>query len=247
MKRLLGLICVSVVLSGCSSTTDSGRGRDSAKVHTELAGVYYQRAQMGVALDEVAKALSADSDYAPAYGVRGLIHMSLREDKEAEASFKKGLRLDKLDSDLHNNYGWFLCQRGREKESVTHFLAALKNPLYRTPGLSYLNAGLCSQKVGAVKDAEEFYQKALVVQPEMPRALQGMAELSFASGSYNAARKYFLNMSDGTENLIAEQLWLGVRINRKLGDRNSEASYGMQLRKLFPDAPETQKLMRGER
>ncbi|MDX8385715.1 MAG: type IV pilus biogenesis/stability protein PilW [Gallionella sp.] len=245
MMRLLGLICISLVL-GCSSTSDGGRSRESAKVHTELAGVYFQRAQMGVALDEVAKALSADSDYAPAYGVRGLIHMSLREDKEAEDNFRKGLRLDKLDSDLHNNYGWFLCQRGREKESVTHFLAALKNPLYRTPGLSYLNAGICSQKIGEVKDAEEFYQKALVVQPEMPRALQGLAELNFASGSYNAARKYFLKMSARTENLTAEQLWLGVRTNRKLGDRNSEASYGMLLRKLFPDAPETQKLMSGE-
>ena len=246
MKRLLGLICVSVVLAGCSSTSDGGRSRESAKIHTELAGVYFQRAQMGVALDEVATALRADSGYAPAYGVRGLIHMSLREDKEAEASFKKGLRLDKLDSDLQNNYGWFLCQRGREKESVSHFLAALKNPLYRTPGLSYLNAGICSQKVGEVKDAEEFYQKALVVQPELPRALQGMAELNFESGSYNAARKYFLKMSDKTNNLTAEQLWLGVRINRRLGDRNSEASYGMQLRKRYPDEPETQKLMRGE-
>jgi len=246
MKRLLGLICVSVMLAGCSSTSESGRGRESAKVHTELAGVYYQRAQMGVALDEVTKALSADSGYAPAYGVRGLIHMSLREDKEAEESFRKGLRLDKLDSDLQNNYGWFLCQRGREKESVSHFLAALKNPLYRTPSLSYLNAGICSQKVGEVKDAEEFYQKALLVEPEMPRALQGMAELNLASDSYNTANKYFLRMSDRSENLTAEQLWLGVQINRRLGDRNSEASYGMQLRKRFPDAPETQKLRRGE-
>ncbi len=246
MKKLLGLICVSVVLVGCSSTSDGGRSRESAKIHTELAGVYYQRAQMGVALDEVAKALRADSDYAPAYGVRGLIHMSLREDKEAEASFKKGLRIDKLDSDLQNNYGWFLCQRGREKESVSHFLAALKNPLYRTPGLSYLNAGICSQKVGELKDAEEFYQKALVVQPDMPGALQGMAELSFASGSYNTAKQYFSKMSDRAENLTAEQLWLGVRIHRKLGNRNSEASLGMLLRKRFPDAPETQKLMGGE-
>jgi len=238
MKRLFGLIYFSVVLVGCSSTTDSGRGREIAKVHTELAGIYYQRAQMGVALDEVAKALSADSDYAPAYGVRGLIHMSLREDKEAEDSFTKGLHFDNLDSDLRNNYGWFLCQRGREKESVTHFLAALKNPLYRTPGLSYLNAGICSQKIGEVKDAEEFYQKALVVQPGMPRALQAMAELNFLSGSYKAARTYFQKMSDVNNNMTAEKLWLGVRINRKIGDGNSEASYGMQLRKRFPDAPE---------
>ena len=39
---------------------------------------------------------------------------------------------------------------------------------------------------------------------------------------------------------------LAVRIERRMGDRNSEASYGMQLRKRFPDARETQLLLRGE-
>ncbi len=245
MKSMFVLVCVVLVVSGCASS-GSGRSRESAKIHTELAGVYYQRAQLGVALDEIKLAINADSDYAPAYGVRGLIHMSLREDDQAEDDFRKGLRIDKLDSDIQNNYGWFLCQRGREKESVAHFLTALKNPLYGTPSLSYLNAGICSQKAGDLKDAEAFFQNALLLQPEMPRALQGLAELNFASGSYSTAKKYFQKMSDKNENLTAEQLWLGVQIHRKLGDRNSEASYGTQLRKRFPDAPETQKLMRGE-
>ena len=135
-------------------------------MHTELAGLYYQRAQFGVALEELNNALQADRDYAPAYSVRGLVHMALREDKEAEADFKRSLRLDNTDSDTHNNYGWFLCQRGRANESIEQFMAAIKNPLYTTPGLAYLNAGLCSRKAGNNKDAEDFLQKALLVQPD---------------------------------------------------------------------------------
>lgn len=246
MNKLMAVLFSLSILAGCVSTSDGDRSTASAKVHTELAGLYYERAQLGIALDEISQALKADSDYAPAYGVRGLIHMSLREDKNAEDDFRKGLRLDELDSNTQNNYGWFLCQRGREKESIPHFLAALKNPLYRTPEVAYLNAGMCSKKAGDNQDAEEFFRKALLVQPGMPQALLGLAELSFINADYSAAKQYFARFSEANDNLTAEQLWLAVRIQRKAGDRNSEASYGMQLRKRFPDAKESQMLLRGE-
>ncbi len=243
---LFSLALSMLVLAACSTTSDSSHALKSAKVHTELAGLYYERAQLGIALDELTQALQADPDYAPAYSVRGLVHMALLEDKEAEEDFQRSLHLDNTDSDTHNNYGWFLCQRDREKESIAHFMAAIKNPLYTTPGLAYLNAGLCSRKAGKNKDAEEFLQKALLVQPGMPRALFALAELNFANSDYFAAKKYFANFSQNNENLTAEQLLLGVRINRKVGDRSSEASYATQLRNRFPDARETQLLIHGE-
>lgn len=242
----LTLALTMLVLAACSTTSDKSQALKSAKVHTELAGLYYERAQPGIALDELTQALKADPDYAPAYSVRGLVHMALREDKEAESDFQKSLYLDNTDSDTQNNYGWFLCQRDREKESIAHFMAAIKNPLYATPSLAYLNAGLCSRKAGNTRDAEEFLQKALLVQPEMPQATLALAELKFANSDYFAAKKYFANFSQKTENLTAEQLLLGVRINRKVGDRSSEASYATQLRNRYPDARETQLLIHGE-
>jgi len=247
MKRLM-LLLLAGILAGCASGSGGGnssqqqmqgRAQDSARVHTELAGLYYERAQMGVALGELDKALQADRNYAPAYNVRGLIHMALREDKEAEGDFQQSLRLDRSDSETHNNYGWFLCQRGKEKDSIAHFMAALKNPLYTTPERAYLNAGLCSKKAGNNKDAEEFFRHALTVQPGLPQALLGMAELSFANGDYVSAKKFFAGYSEKIDDLTAEQLWLAVRIERKVGDRNSEASYTIQLRKRYPDARET--------
>ena len=240
------LVFALIMMTACSTPKDSSHSSKSAKVHTELAGLYYERAQLGIALDELSQALQADPDYAPAYSVRGLVHMALREDKEAEEDFQKSLRLDNTDSDTHNNYGWFLCQRDREKESIVQFMAAIKNPLYATPGLAYLNAGVCSIKAGNNKDAEEFLQKALLVQPGMPQALYALAELSFNNADYFAAKKYFANYSQKIDNLTAEQLWLGVRINRKVGDRNSEASFSTQLRNRYPDARETQLLTQGK-
>jgi len=246
VNRLIYLSVALPILACCSAPSDNSHAFKSAKVHTELAGLYYERAQLGIAMDEATQALQADPDYAPAYSVRGLVHMSLREDKEAEEDFKHSLRLDNTDSDTHNNYGWFLCQRGREKESIPQFMSAIKNPMYATPGLAYLNAGVCSRKAGNIKDAEEFLQKALVVQPGLTQAMFALADLNFANGDYFAAKKYFADFSQKTDNMTAEQLWLGVRINRKVRDRNSEASFATQLRNRFPDSRETQMLINGE-
>lgn len=244
------VVLLTSFLAGCAGGSggalppvqQQSRSQASAKVHTELAGLYYERAQLGVALGEIALALQADQNYAPAYNVRGLIHMSLREDKEAEDDFQQSLRLDKNDSETHNNYGWFLCQRGHEKAAIPHFMSALKNPLYTTPERAYLNAGLCSKKAGDLQDAEEFLQRALLIQPGLPAALLTMAEVNFAKGDYVIAKKYFASYSEKTDNFTAEQLWLAIRIERKVGDRNSEQSYSMQLRKRFPDAIETRSL-----
>lgn len=246
VNRSIAVWLSLAVLAGCGTTSGNSQAAKSAKVHTELAGLYYERAQLGIALDELGQALQSDPNYAPAYSVRGLVHMALREDKEAEEDFKKSLRLDNMDSDTHNNYGWFLCQRDRENESIAQFMAAIKNPLYTTPGLAYLNAGVCSKKAGKIKDAEDFLQRALLVQPEMPQALYALAELNYANADYFSAKRYFSNFAQKIDNPTAEQLWLGVRINRKAGDRNSEASFGTQLRNRYPDARETQMLIHGE-
>ncbi len=254
--KLLVMVALVLLAAGCASS--GGRGADgqqqssvdkqaSARIHTELAALYYGQQQYAVALDELKIALSMDSGYAPAYGVRGLVHMSLLEDKKAEADFERSVDLDGNDSGTRNNYGWFLCQRGRDKESMEQFMAAVKNPLYATPEKAYLNAGLCSKKAGKTKEAEAFLKRALSIQPKMTEALLGMAELSFANADYATAKSYFLRLSRNGAELSASDLLLAARVERKLGDKNAEASYKLQLRKRFPESRETQLMLSGDR
>lgn len=256
MRKFALLLLAVAGLSGCASQSRNGsldnnkqqqvatRVQAIAKVHTELAAAYYQRNQYAVALEELATALKFEPNYAPAYNVRGLVHMQLLEDKEADADFLHSLRLDGSNSETHNNYGWFLCQRGREHESVKHFMAAVKNPLYTTPERAYLNAGVCSEKAGELQDAQRYLQKALILQPNMPEALVGLADVSFAKGDYAGAKSYFIRFEKWNGSpLTAANLWLAVRIERKLGNDNAEASYALQLRKNFPDSRETQLML----
>lgn len=216
-----------------------------ARVHTELAGGYYELGNMSVALEEINIALRSDANYSPAYHVAGLIYAQLKDDRLAEQNFAQALRLNPLDSDANNNYGLFLCQRKREEEAIKHFLAALRNPLYQQADRTYVNAGLCARRRGDFAGAEEFFQNALKVQPNQPQALYQIADIAYARGDFPAAKTY-LNRFTRVAATNAEVLWLGVRVERRLGDRTSEASYALQLTNNFPDSKETRALLAGQ-
>ncbi|MBI4192205.1 MAG: type IV pilus biogenesis/stability protein PilW [Betaproteobacteria bacterium] len=215
-----------------------------ARIHTELAAGYYELGNYGVSLQEAAEALKSDSNYAPALNVLGLVYMELRDDKAAETSFQRALRVSPLDSDTNNNYGWFLCQRKREQESIKYFLAALRNPLYTTPDKSWVNAGLCARQAGDLNTAEEYFQKALKVRPTQPQALFHMADMAYQRKNYPEAKVYLARLLRDIEPTAAT-LWLALRVERGLGDRDAEASLGFQLRKNFPDSREARALIAG--
>ena len=216
-----------------------------ARIHTELAAGYLELGNYGVALQEAAEALKSDPNFVPALSVLGLVYMELRDDKAAEASFQRALRITPLDSNANHNYGWFLCQRKREQESVKYFLAALRNPLYTTPDKSWVNAGICARQAGDLVNAEDYFQKALKFRPAQPQALFQLADLAYRRKNYPEAKTYLMRLQR-EDTLNAEMLWLGLRVERGLGDGNAEASLGFQLRKNFPDSREARALIAGQ-
>lgn len=217
---------------------------ERAKIHTELGAQYYGSGQMGVALEEFSIALASERRYVPAYYMLGLVYMELKDDAQAEQFFKRALELDSENSEARNNYGWFLCQRGRVEDSIKQFMAALKNPLYETPDKPYVNAGICTLKRQDDKGAEEFFLKALKLNPNQPQALLALADIYYRANDLPNARAQILPYMK-THAPTAEALWLGVRIERKLGDKNSEASYAQILRQRFPLSKEAQALATG--
>ncbi|MGZ8269364.1 MAG: type IV pilus biogenesis/stability protein PilW [Burkholderiales bacterium] len=256
MMRVAATAAILLTLCGCVSTT-TGPGlkpvesasqeqttRMRARVHTELAASYYDLGNMAIALQEIKEALAADSDYGPAYNVAGLIYAELKEDKLAHENFQRALRIDALDSDSNNNYGRFLCDRGREAEAIKYFLAALRNPLYQTPDRSYVNAGLCSRRQGHTDAAEKYFLQALKVRPMQPQALYQLADIAYGRNEFARAKEYLVRLEQVAPP-TPEVLWLALRVERKLGDRNAEEAYAAQLRRGFPDSKEAGALLAG--
>jgi type IV pilus assembly protein PilF len=111
------------------STDDEAVGYERAKIHTELGAQYFGAGQIGVALDEFNTALAAERRYVPAHYMLGLVYMELKEDARAEQYFKSALDLDSNNSEAHNNYGWFLCQRNHIDESIKQFIRNTRQTL----------------------------------------------------------------------------------------------------------------------
>ena len=251
------LTAVAILVAGCGGDSATrrdqarpaggeGRALERAKIHTELGVNYYESGNLGVALEELNEAISADKSYATAWNARALVYMELKEDKLAERDFKRALRLDPDSSEAKNNYGLFLCQRNRGREGIEYFLAAVKNPLYPTPDVAYKNAGLCARNMGDIKTAQEYFLRALRLNPNQPQSLYSMAELSFDSQRYPAAKGYLDRYMRAIPAPGPEELLLGARIERRLGDRTAMMSYGNQLRLRYPSAPETKAFLQGQ-
>jgi type IV pilus assembly protein PilF len=225
-----------------------GEPRDArarATAHTELASAYYERGNLGVALDEAKVATQADPSYAPAQNVLGLVYMELKEPTEAQASFERALRIDPQDSDANHNMGWFLCQSGREQDSIKYFLAAIQNPLYKTPAKSYAAAAGCYQKVGHADNALDYYGRALRLDPNFVPALLPYARLQMARGGLDDARAA-VTRYNALASPSAESLGLLLQIERRRGDSQAEQSVAAMLGKRFPDSKEYRSFKRGE-
>ncbi len=224
-----------------SSRSDAYR----AQVHTELAAGYYSRGQYAVALNEVNLAIESESSYAPAYNVLGLIRTELREDKEAEEAYRRAVSLQPQYPEAQNNYALFLCQRGRVDEALSRYEQALANPLYATPEVALANAGACTLSKGDLAKAEVYFTRALRRAPNQASALLGMGEVDFRNQRLLAARGKLRQLANGGD-LTAQALWLGIRVERALGDFSAENSYAAQLRRRYPESMQAQWLLMGQ-
>ncbi len=219
--------------------------RTRARAHTELAGAYYEMGNMAVALEEVRLAVGADPNYAPAQNMAGLVYMELRDNAQAQASFDRAMRVAPGDPDVLHNYGWFLCQTGREDEAVQFFMRAIEAPLYRTPAKSYAAAGQCALKQGRTADATAYFDRAVRIDPNNRNALIGYAGVMYQGGRY-AEAKQALDRFNKIGDPTPESLWLALRTERRLGDRTAETSLATQLRRRYPNSAEYRDFVQGK-
>ena len=142
-RILLGMAMVGLFLTGCQSTpTDDLLGdtpyqtstrpsndrnldqQEIARVRTSLAAQYIRKNELDTAQRQLEKAFAADSRYAPAYDMMGVL---LQQEgsrinlQKADQCFKKAIALDKDFEQAHNNYGVYLSQMKRYKEAAEQF------------------------------------------------------------------------------------------------------------------------------
>ncbi len=223
-------------IATASDQTDADR---RLKVRLELASAYFARGQSTDALDEVKQALVASPNNAAAYGLRGLIYAALGDASTADESFRRSLQIAPHDADTLHNYAWFLCQQLRYPDADAEFAQALAEPNYRGAARTLLAQGVCQARAGNLAEAEHTLSRSYELDPASPTTAVNLSEVLYKRGQYERARFYIRRVNTKEDLMSAQTLWLGARIEHKLGQEEQVQEMGAQLHKRFAQAPET--------
>ncbi len=242
----LVILVVFLVLSGCATrppvagdqNTTAVRAR--AKAHTDLGAAYFQQKKYEIALEEFSKAANIDPTFGFAYNGLGLVNAALRQDKAADRYFKRAIAIAPNNSEAHNNYGNFLCSRGRYAASIDEYLIAVKNPLYSTPVAAYTNAGICAKRGGEATRAGEFFKKALQIDPVASTAAYELALMQFKQ---NEAANALKTLQPALQaKLTARGLYLGMKLAQVDQQSALAIMYRRSLLRDFPNSKEALEL-----
>lgn len=215
--------------------------RSPADIYIELSAAYLRENRLDEAFKNAQKAVIVDPSSSNAHYILALVHQRLGQMAAADQAYRKSVRLDPRNPVALNAYGSFLCARQEYDEADSQFRLALTNPLYNTPWLAYHNAGSCQERAGNKAAAERDFRAALQLNPRFGPSLLGMARQSFLDSNYLSARAYLQRYGEVAEH-TAESLWLGVRTENQLGDKDQMASYSLKLRARYPDSDEARYL-----
>jgi len=137
-----------------------------------------------------------------------------------------------------NNYGWVLCQNQRFQEADAQFQKALVQPNYRGAARTLRVMGICQARDNRLDDAEASLMRSYQIDPSSAETAYTLAEVQYRRGEYERARFYIDRVNKSAEQSNAQTLWLGSRIEYKLGNTVPARALGDQLRKRYPQSPE---------
>lgn len=245
-------LLLTLFLIACASSPESGkterRSKEAAEVNAELGLRYMMDGEYALSMQKLQRALKFNPESVSANHYIAELYRRLEKYEEADRYFRIALDHAEKDYSLLNNYGVFLCNQGRIDEAEEQFIKVLDDPLYRARDQLYENMGLCmldgknQNKDEYREKAESYLRKALSINPRLPKSLIGMTQLSYENGKYMSARAYLQRYLE-VGNQTPETLWLGIKVERILGNKNAVASYGMQLKGRFPESEEARQYL----
>jgi type IV pilus assembly protein PilF len=233
-----------VASSELLTDSDEPEARKRARTRMQLAVAYFEQGLTTVALDELKQALVIDPSFSDAYNLRGLIYMRLNDMRLAEESFRRALTSNPREPNTLHNYGWLMCQQNRYSEAIAMFEQALDNPTYGARSKTWMAEGLCQQRAGLLPEAERNLARAYELDAGNPIIAYNLAYLLFQRGEWLRAQFYIRRLNN-SELANAESLWLGIKVERRMENREAMLQLVDQLKKRFGQSRELAAYDRG--
>jgi type IV pilus assembly protein PilF len=241
---------LAVILGFCvgACSHNSGFNKASPEVtaatNMQLAIEYLKLGKLAASRDIMERALSEDPGSADVQMTAGLVYERLNDMPKAERAYATAFRLGKGDPNIQNTYAGFLCRTGKAVAGEKLFAEVARSPLYQTPEVALVNAGVCARGTGDVVDAERYFTRALAIRPNMPEAMLQLGNIAFDRGDAAQALEVvqrYLAVNPATPEL----LWLGFRAERKLGDATAAAALARRVQTEFPNSDQAQMMRSG--
>ncbi|MDP9014408.1 MAG: type IV pilus biogenesis/stability protein PilW [Pseudomonadota bacterium] len=235
------------VLGACSHHEAFGHKATPAQqaaTNVQLAIEYMKLGKLASSREVIERALGEDPGNANVQLTAGLVYERLDEMAKAEKAYASAARLGARDPNIQNNYAGFLCRTGKAAAGEKLFLDVAHNPLYQTPEVAIVNAGVCMRSTGNLLDADRYFNRALAIRPNMPEALLQLGNVAIDRGDGAAALEAvqrYLAVNSPTP----EILWLGFRAQRKLGDATAAAGFARRVQTEFPNSEQAQMMRAG--
>jgi type IV pilus biogenesis/stability protein PilW len=228
-----------------------GEGRRRAVLHAKrggrnvlVVGFTGRRSHIVVPIDQcpifappLERALEIDPRSSDAHVLLAIVYQAEGAYTRAEDHYRRAIRLDRANSMALNNFGSFLHLRERYAEARPFLQRAAEDSSYGARPQAFENLGLTELAIGNVDDAATAFTRALRLNPDLPRSHLELAEIHFERGNNAAAMTHFERYR-----ALAQQtprsLWIAIRLHGAMQDRDAVASFGLQLRNLFPGSDE---------
>ncbi|HET8730725.1 MAG TPA: type IV pilus biogenesis/stability protein PilW [Moraxellaceae bacterium] len=245
MIRRIALAAL-LLLAGCTEVVEDPTHKidpaAAARDRVAIAADLLRQGEDDQALTYLQQALKSQPDMPEAHNLMGVLLERDGNIKGADREFRKSVRLRDDYSQAHNNYGSFLFRQKRFKEAARQFEAASSDISYQNRALTFEGLGRSAWMLGDKARAEEAFTRGLSLDPTLAVSTLYLGEIAFDKQNYEGARNLYKRYLDLTHDLpqTAQSLWLGIRLERRFGDRNALASYELALRRLYPDSLEYQ-------
>jgi type IV pilus assembly protein PilF len=241
----MGLI---VFLAGCISTTTGVRPTESdddnaAQQYFQLGARYFRNGNYELARERLHRAIDLDPRMGIAHSTLALTYEQLDNVRLATEHHDKAVRYEPGNFNVRNAYAVFLCGQQRYEEAKEQFKRAVEVPENDNSEIMLTNAGVCMSQKPDYEQAEAFLRQALAEKPGYGEALLQMSLLKYRTTEFLQARA-FLQRFLSANKTTPEVLYLGVQIEKALGDNRASTDYANQLLREFPNSDQAKRVLR---